>query len=78
MVHEAWSWKGHVDAGRRLRRRAAFNGSQGLSCCVSRVLDFMLCDVGCAFFFRFILAFYRVFGGRKLYSFGAGLVGSCQ
>ena len=27
MWHGAWGWEGHVDARRRLRRRAAFNGS---------------------------------------------------
>jgi hypothetical protein len=27
MWHGAWGWKGHVDARRRLRRRAALNGS---------------------------------------------------
>ena len=27
MKHGAWGWEGHVDAMRRLRRRAAFNGS---------------------------------------------------
>ena len=29
MSHGAWERKGHVDAKRRLRHRAAFNGSVG-------------------------------------------------
>ena len=27
MCHVAWGWESHVDAKRRLSRRAAFNGS---------------------------------------------------
>ena len=57
MGHEAWGWEGYVDARWSLRRRAAFNGSQGLLCCVSHVLGFWLCDVGECFFSLYLGVF---------------------
>jgi len=44
MWHEAWGWEGHVDARRRLRRRAAFIGSiVRFGMVVSMVGDLFVC-----------------------------------
>ena len=52
MRHKSWGWKGHFDERWRLRRRAAFNGSQVLLCSVLYVGSGIRMLWGCAFLFR--------------------------
>ncbi len=69
MGHDAGGWEGHVDARRRLRHRAAFNGGMGLCVCVQLglvvvlwVMEFFLyiSIVGC---FLYYILFIFLFVG---------------